>query len=93
VWLRVPTQGVMTACAGFKNLQVKCPGRWKSIQTTLWLYSSGTVKIVGVKSKVEAVRVARSFTNIVRSVRGFDDVVMKPGYKLSECRVYLCATV
>lgn len=77
---------VMWHVPGFKTLEVKCPQKWKSPKVTLWLHSSGFVKVVAVKSKEEAVRVARSFERMVQSVRGFRDVrfLQESGVELSE---------
>lgn len=73
-------------CAGFKTLEVKCPQKWSSAKVTLWLHSSGFVKIVATKSKEEAVRVAVSFEQMVKAVRGFGDVCLlqENGVELSE---------
>ena len=78
--------GDVVLYAGFKTLEVKCPAKWKSRKVTLFLHSSGFVKIVAVKSKEEAVRVAVSFENMVQAVRGFGDVciLQKDGIELSE---------
>ena len=83
---RARVRGGDVACTGFKTLEVKCPQKWKSPKVTLWLHSSGFVKVVAVKSKEEAVRVARSFERMVQSVRGFRDVCLlqESGVELSE---------
>ena len=84
--VRARVRGVDAACTGFKTLEVKCPQKWKSHKVTLWLHSSGFVKVVAVKSKEEAVRVAVSFEHMVQSVRGFRDVCLlqESGVELSE---------
>ena len=81
---------VMRYVPGFKTLEVKCPQRWKSHKVTLWLHSSGFVKIVATKSKEEAVRVAVSFEQMVQAVRGFGDVCLlqQNSVELSEWRVH-----
>ena len=77
---------VADVCAGFKSLEFKCPQRWKSWKVTLWLHSSGFVKMVAVKSHEQAVRVASSFEKMVQKVRGFSDVKIdrQRGFDLSE---------
>jgi len=56
----------------------------------VWLNSSGFCKVVAVTERQEAVRVAKTFTRMIRRVRGFKDVHILPNTSVNLSKLRAC---
>lgn len=67
-----------------ETMEVRCVAKWGSPTTSMTVFKSGNIKIVGVRSRDQAMFVLQTFMLALRKVKGYSNATldMQKGFKL-----------